>query len=137
MGKVSVDIYAKETEFKNLTLSDENVVKYLILYRSQLDSYNGISTNFDINLAGDVFDMNQELIALYVSLDNLIERTNLTKDESHFLKLIYEGYEISEIIKDGIFKKSKCYRMRDNVVRKICEKNYDVWCEFIKDYTNN
>ena len=134
MGKVTVDIYSKEYEFKRLSLSDENVVKYLILFRSKVDIFSGISTNLDINQAGDMFEMNQELIALYASLDDIIKSIDWKPDERLFLELIFEGYSISEIIDDGFFKKSKSYRMRDNIVRKICEKDYDIWSDWANKY---
>ena len=136
MGKVTVDIYSKEYEFKKLNLSDENVVKYLILFRSQVDILSGISTNPDINQAGDLFELNQELISLYASLDNLIDRIDWHEDERKFLDLIFDGYSISRIVEDGFFKKSKSYRMRDNVIRKICEKDYDDWTEWTTKYVN-
>lgn len=134
MGAVSVDIHKGEREYKNLTLSDENVVKYLILYRSSVDVSYGANTNININQAGDMFEFNQELICLYASLDKIIERLNLNSREKKLIELIFEGNKISDIVnvKSYGYAKKTAYRIFNKIVEKIIKENHDDWHAVMK-----
>lgn len=124
MGAVSIDIHKREREFYPLTLSDSNVVKYLILYRSKVDICYNVTTNFNIYQAGDSFEMNQELIALYVSLDDTIKRCNFKEKQRELLRLIFEGYTIRDICSMNIgYKSSATYDMLDRMIDKIVKSN--------------
>lgn len=129
MGAVHVDIYKKEREFKNLTLSDENVVKYMILYRNKVDVSYGANTNININLAGDMFEFNQELICLYVSLDKLVEKIDLNEKEQKILELIFKGDTIADIIKYNGYPRKTAYRILNKLVEKITKENNKDWKE--------
>lgn len=133
MGAVSIDVRRKEREYENLTLSDKNVVKYLILYRSKVDvSYNA-NTNIDIEKAGDIFDFNQELIALYSSLDITIKLCNFKQKQMKLLELLFEGNKIHDICNMDIgYKKSAAYDLFDRMVDKIVEVNNKLWKESMK-----
>lgn len=137
LGSVSIDIYRKEKEFRQLTLSDENVVKYLILYRSSVDITYNVGLNIDINTAGDMFEFNQELIALYLSLDNIIKKCKFKEKQSKLLELIFEGNSIHDIIEMKIdFTRSATYELFDRMVKKIVKANYNDWEECIKKEYN-
>lgn len=127
MGAVSIDLYKKEREYEHLTLSDHSVVKYLILYRSKVDITYGASVNANIYQAGEIFEFNQELIALYISLDALIKDIKIKEKDSEFLKLIFEGYEIGDIIKEYDYPRKTAYRTLTRIVEKIVEANHDSW----------
>ena len=128
MGAVSVDIHKKGREFEHLTLSDEDVVKYLILYRNKVDVAYGANTNIDINSAGDMFEFNQELICLYASLDNVIDSIDLNEKELDFLRLIFEGNTISDVINVyKLYPKKTAYRTLNRIIDNIVEKNYKEW----------
>lgn len=133
MGAVSIDVRRKEREYENLTLSDKNVVKYLILYRSKVDvSYNA-NTNIDIEKAGDIFDFNQELIALYSSLDITIKLCNFKQKQMKLLELLFEGNKIHDICNMDIgYKKSSTYDLFDRIVDKIVEVNNNLWKESMR-----
>ena len=127
MGAVSIDVRRKEKEYEALTLSDENVVKYLILYRSAVDVNYGASRNANIYQAGDIMDFNQELICLYVSLDDILKKIELKDKESKLLELVFEGNTISDIVNNYDYPKKTAYRIFNKIVEKVVNKNYDNW----------
>lgn len=128
LGAVAIDLQKKEREFKNLTLSDENVVKYLILYRSKLDVTYKANTNINFNQAGDVFEFNQELICLYASLDKIIEKVIVDEKELKFLSLLFEGNTITDTI--NVYKhypKMTTYRAWSRIIEIIIKENNYNW----------
>lgn len=130
MGAPSVDIHKKERDYKDLTLSDRNVVKYLILYRSKVDVAYNTNVNINIEQAGDVFEFNQELIALYASLDVTIELCKFKQKQSRLLELIFEGHTLHDICNMDIgFKRSATYDLFDRMVGKIVEMNHSLWLD--------
>lgn len=130
MGALSVDIHRGEREFRNLTLSDENVVKYLIQYRSKVDLLYSANMNINIEQAGDMFEFNQELVALYASLDSIIIECKFKEKQSMLLELLFEGNTLSDIcrMKNG-FKRSATYDLFDRMVAKIVKVNNSKWLE--------
>ena len=133
MGAFSVDISKKEREYESLTLSDNNVVKYLILYRSKVDVIHSVNTNTNIERAGDSFEFNQELIALYVSLDTTIDKCNFKEKQVKLLELIFEGNTIHDICKMDIgYKRSATYDLFDRMISKIVTVNHRLWKESMK-----
>ena len=134
LGSVSVDIHKREREFENLTLSDTNVVKYLLLYRSKVDEAYDAKVNIDANQAGDLFEFNQELICLYASIDKLLSRITLKEKDSKFLNLIFEGNTIPDVIEYHDYPRKTAYRTLDRIVDKIVEANNADWVRVMNDY---
>lgn len=122
-----------EVDYSSLTLSDKNVVKYLILYRSKIDfSYNA-NTNIDINKAGDIFEVNQEVIALYASLDELIRQCNFKEKQMKLLDLLFKGNIVQDIYNMNIgYGKSATYELLNRMIEKIVDKNYQLWKESMR-----
>jgi hypothetical protein len=128
LGAVTYDIHKREREFQHLTLSDEDVVKYLILFRSKVDSLYGSTNNININQAGDTFDFNQELIALYASLDDTISQCNFKDKHIKLLELLFDGNTLQDIVAMDIgYKRSATYDLFDRMVSKIVKANNDSW----------
>lgn len=127
MGSVAIDTKKKEREFEHLTLSDENVVKYLILYRSKVDTTYGANTNIEINSAGETFDFNQEIIALYASLDKAIEQASLTEKQERLLEILYEGNTVNDA--SLILEQSRIavFKMLERIVKKIVDADNQMW----------
>ena len=132
MGAVTIDILKKERGFETLNLADENVVRYLILFRDKVDFTYGTNMNGNYNQAGDSFEFNRELIALYVSLDEIIERCSFKEKELRFLKYLFEGYSISDVIEEKLYTSKTAYRTFDRMVEKINKINNDNWRKVIK-----
>lgn len=134
MGRVHIDIEKKEREFKTMTLSDENVIEYLILYRDKVDPHYGVDISTDIFEAGDTFDFNRELIALYITLDEIIEKCGFNEKELMFLRYLFEGYTIYEVAEEyKLYSVMTAYRVFDRIVKRISEVNYQEW----KKWLNN
>jgi hypothetical protein len=128
LGAVTYDIHKGEREFYNLTLSDVEVVKYLILYRSKVDSNYGSTSNININQAGDTFEFNQELIALYASLDNTVIECKFKDKHTRLLELLYEGNTLQDIIAMKIgYTKSATYDLFDRMILKIVKTDSKNW----------
>jgi hypothetical protein len=127
LGSVAVDIHKKEREFEHLTLSDHNVVKYLILFRNKVDVSYDANVNIDISQAGDMFEFNQELIALYASLDETIKNIKFRDKDAKLLELVFEGNSIPDIIKHYDYPQKTAYRILDRIVEKIVEENNILW----------
>jgi hypothetical protein len=129
LGAVNIDLKKKERGFESLTLSDENVVKYLILFRDKVDETYGININVDFNQSGDTFELNSELIALYISLDQTISKCRFKEKELRFLKYLFEGYTIRNVIKEKLFPRKTTYRIFNRIVKRIVEVNKNAWKE--------
>lgn len=134
MGALSVDINKKERDYKDMNLSDRNVVKYLILSRSKIDvAYNTVQ-NTSIEQSGGVFEFNQELISLYASLDSTIELCNFKEKQSNLLKLLFEGYTLYEVWNDMDmgYSRSATYDLFNRMLDKIVELNNSLWRKSMK-----
>lgn len=132
MGAVSVDVHRKEREFSLLTLSDEKVVEYLIKHRSTIDMSYGIIGNVNIDQAGDTMEFNIELLALYASLDNILNKVKMKDKDRLFLDLIFEGNTISDISKYHGFPKKTAYRTLERITTKVVKQNYENWKHTLK-----
>ncbi|MFQ3543625.1 hypothetical protein Q7A53_06020 [Halobacillus rhizosphaerae] len=133
MGAVAIDLFKSEREFSPLTLSDDNVVKYLLLYRSKIDISYGANTNINFNQAGDMYEFNQEIIALYASLDVLIGKIEIKNKDREFLNLVLNGYSITDIIEEYDFAQKTAYRTLKRIIMKIVEANNQDWVKMINE----
>lgn len=128
IGRVKVDLYKNEKDFKILNLSDTNVVKYLISYRDKVDLYYGQKTDNFYDNAGNTKEMNKELINTYVYLDELIELCNFTKEQLALLELLFIGYtpkDIEDVVKKATSRTIK--RRFDSICKQIAQMNERLW----------
>lgn len=133
MGAVSVDIHKAQRDYKNFTLSDYNVIKYLILYRAKLDTSRNSVINIDIQKSGDIFDFNEEIICLYASLDKLLGCIKLRDKDKKFLNLIFEGHTLPDIIEMyDDYPKKTAYRILDKIIERTLEANLNDWTKCLK-----
>lgn len=133
MGASSIDVHKSEREYRDLTLSDRNVVKYLILYRSKVDVLHNSSININIEQAGDTFEFNQELIALYASLDVIIELCKFKQKQARLLELIFEGNTLHDVCNMNVgYKRSATYDLFDRMVDRMVNANLHLWRESMK-----
>ena len=133
MGSVSIDIYKKEKEYRHLTLSDENVVRYLIEKRSELDVSYGVNADANIAYAGDINGFNVELIVLYCSLDNLLQKIKIKERERELLEQLFKGYRMGDIISNG-FPRQSAYRIFNGIIKKIVQQNKLDWESTIRKH---
>lgn len=117
----------RNSEYENFTLSDKNVIKYLILYRSKLDLLYNSNVN-SINEAGDLFKVDQEIIVLYASLDSIIEQCNFNKKQLKLLDYIFQGNTIYDIYNMNVgYGKSATYEMLNKIINRIIMVNNNNW----------
>lgn len=132
MGAVSIDVYKKEKEYRHLTLSDRNVVKYLIEFRSQVDVSYGATASADIYLAGDMMDFNVELIALYTSLDDILARMKMEDRDRKFITLLFEGHTVGDIIERKGYPRKTAYRIFERTIDGVVNINKEDWNRCMK-----
>jgi DNA-binding CsgD family transcriptional regulator len=132
LGAVAIDVHKKEREYQHLTLSDEEVVKYLLQYRSKVDVAYGANTNINMNQAGDMFEFNQELIALYASLDVAMSKVEFKDKEARLLELIFEGNTMTDVIERHDYARKTAYRTLNRIVDKIVAQNNSDWKEVME-----
>lgn len=118
----------------DMTLSDENVVKNLILMRSLIDITYNHNTNVDLSIPLDVFEMNYDLMALYSSLDAVVEECDFKEKNTRLLEMLYEGNTISDVCRgNSDFGRSATYDMFNRMVSKIVDKNNEMWSKTIEN----
>jgi len=132
MGSVKVDLHGKEMFYKDLTLSDIDVVQLLIEFRYKYDKYAGFETNNFFQEAGEVADVNQEAIATYAALDVLIEECKFTKEQMKILKMIEQGYIMKEIADElGLISEDNIRQRLNKIIRDITKANERNWRKII------
>jgi len=129
MGMVKIDIHKDELFYEQLTLSDPNVIRFLIEYRYKYDPYYMMEQERDINVAGNAKPLIQEAIALYASLDETIKKCKFKKRQLDLIKYVEMGYELSEIpkIDDRFNQNRSIYAMFNNIIKKIKAVNDEQW----------
>lgn len=136
IGTVKLDIQKTERDFKILSLSDINVVKYLILYRDKVDLYYNEKTDNFFDHAGNVKGLNGELINLYVCLDKLIENCEFKEEQLALLKLLFMGYTFKDIEDATHHATSRTIKSRfESICKNITDMNERLWKIYIhKNY---
>lgn len=128
LGSVKVDLHGKEMFYKDLTLSDIDALQLLIEYRYKYDKYSGHETNNAFNEAGEITDMNTEIIVTYASLDQLIKQCQFSKDQLKILTMIEQGYVMKEIADElGLRHENNIRQRLDKIVRDIAKMNERNW----------
>lgn len=114
-----------------LPLSDPHVVKACIENRSRVDK--GYRCNEpwarEWNLPGGVTDSMPDPVALtYLSLDDLIEKSNLSQNQRQTIILMMMGYGVPDIA-NNLFHKDKAivYRYYKAAVKVICKQAVEDW----------
>lgn len=128
MGSVKIDLYGKELLYKNMFLSDIEVVQLLIEYRYKYDGNFKITPNNMFYEAGEITPVNHEAIVTYASLDNLIQKCNFNKEQLRIIEMIEQGNELKEIADELGYLHSKNIRKRLNTILKaIVQMNDRDW----------
>lgn len=132
MGSVKVDLHSKGLFYKDLTLSDINVVRLLIEFRYKYDNYlYSISDNaFDV--AGEVQGINTEMLLTYVALDEAIEKCNLSEEQLKIIELYEHGYTHKEIAEElGMGSKENIKKRINTICKEVMKQNLWDWRKMI------
>lgn len=103
-------------------------MKYLIRFRDKVDIYYDNEIDNYFQHAGNIQEMNQELIALYVSLDYIIKKCNFTKEQMAIIKLSEMGFTFGDIA--GYFEGvggEQVKRKFNTICKKIVNINNELW----------
>lgn len=132
MGVVRVDLHKGERQFKDLNLSDTNVVKWLILYRDKLDLYYGEKTDNFFDHAGNSKELNQELINTYAYIDKLIELCEFKEEQLALLELLFIGYTFNDIENATKETSSRTAKRRfESICKSISSMNDNLWRMYV------
>ena len=127
MGSVQIDIHKNEYPFKLITFSDIECIKGLIKFRWMIDTYYGMKRNFNLDEAGDVKPLNQELICIYADLDNLIAKCNFNKKQKYIIKQLMSGRSEKWIAKKFNQLPQRIYEAVNTIAMKIKNVNDKEW----------
>ncbi len=129
MGACSVDIHLRERQYQIVNLSDPNVIKWLIEYQDRVNPYFDTSTDNNYDVAGNAQHLNQELVAMYASLEKLIKDSNLDERQLTLIDLVSRGYGFTDIVELDIdLIMQAMYRLLlDTVYSTIAKTNDLQW----------
>lgn len=115
----------------NVSFSDVNVLKILIKYRAELDPYLHIEDRmYDIekmDIADDVKPFNQDIICLFMDLDRLIEKANLTEKHREIIRLYEQGFSDEDIAEHYNQGEREIEYTLDTICKRIKSKNDELW----------
>jgi hypothetical protein len=134
VGSIKIDLNKKERDFKQLNLSDPNVIKWMILFRDKVDMYYDSRIDTFYNNAGEVKELNQELINTYTYLDELIDKCSFTEDQLGFIRLLSIGYtfkDIEQVTQETTSQNLK--RRFEKICNKISFMNNKLWSIWINN----
>src|SRR5690606_17430340 len=124
---------------KNISFSDIDVLKVLIKYRADLDPYIYIEDRmYDVeklDIADDVKPFNQDIINLFLDLDILIEKTNLTKKQKEIIHFYEQGLNSEDIARYYNQDQREIEYILDTICKEIKNKNDELW-KYDYVYTN-
>lgn len=101
LGSVHEETYAQGKgihEFDNLNLTDETVLKNLILNRRKLDLYHDLDINGNTSISDDCSIFYENILIMYMDLDDLIKKTRLTKLQRWLVNNLMYGHSFEDIV---------------------------------------
>ncbi|MGG1146956.1 hypothetical protein [Bacillus wiedmannii] len=86
--------------------------------------------NFDV--AGNSQHLNQELVALYASLETLIKKCNFNERQMMLIDLVSRGYSFADIgrMETGV-DESSARKMLNTIYKSIAKENELEWKKYI------
>jgi hypothetical protein len=127
IGSVKVDVRKAERPFDLISFSDFDSVKGLIRNRSMIDHYRGIEIDRHPSTAGEVRPMNPAIIALFISLDDLLNECSLNKKQKFIIERIMDGYteqDVAEVFDQDV---SSIMKTVNRVCKRVVEINNRNW----------
>lgn len=128
MGSVKIDLYGKGLFYKSLNLSDVNVIRLLIEFRYKYDTYLYSETDNHYNVAGEVQGINEEMLLMYVALDETIKQCKFDEEQLKIIKMYEHGYIYKEIANELGLDDTENIRKRLNTIcKEIAKQNLWNW----------
>lgn len=128
MEKMKVDTDSKSLFYKDLTLSDVNVVRLLIEFRYKYDNYLYSVSDSAFDVAGEVQGINTDMLLTYVALDEAIKKCNLSEEQLRIIQLYEHGYTHKEIaVELGMGSKENIKKRINTICKEIMKQNLWDW----------
>lgn len=139
MGSVKVDVHKSDRPYEFVSFSDIECIKGLITKRAYIDGCVDVehvtASNWkksfgenSIGYASDyIGDVNQEIIAIYATLDEYIKRIKLTDKQKFLLEKIMIGYSYRDIYDVYGYDIKNTNRDINIICRKIKYLNDILW----------
>jgi len=132
MGSVHMETYAQgrgNHEFDYLKLTDESVLKNLILNRRKLDLYYDLDVDNARNIysASECTIFYENILILYMDLDNLIKKTRLTKLQRWLVGELMYGYDFNDIIEDKGLDINNIYLSFEKAIYRLRYQAEENW----------
>ena len=121
-----------ESAYSQMGLSDLNVVKYLLINRSDIDKYYHEIQDNHFDNAGIVGSVNQELIALLSDLDEIMNKIQITSKQKEVFKLLEDGFTYSDIGKMTDRKRHTVLEVFNNLCERVVKENNKRWTEAMR-----
>jgi hypothetical protein len=134
MGMCKIDVDKAGRPYEQITFSDVTCIKGLIKLRSKLDGFtNAAHVNASnwfkaMDSASDyVGGMNQELIAVFVTLDEYIKKANLNVKQRHIVSGLMSGYTEQDLAEEWGTNSRNVASVLDTVANRIKDINDLEW----------
>lgn len=114
MGRIQRNLYYN-TEFLNVSYDDVDVLMGLIVYRTKLDS---VYQDRESLVEDRPYIYSENTRCIYMDIDNMIEKTNLSKKQKYVIENLFRGLSLQDIA--NLFNANK----RDilSILRSACKK---------------
>lgn len=122
---------SKDLEFKNYTLGDEAVIEYLIMMRYKYDEKMHINDSEITMMASGAYQLNEEIIVTYATLDKYISKAKLSKNQKKLLEMIDYGYNNEEIAFELDINPTGVRSRLKTICKKIKRVNDWEWQKYI------
>lgn len=116
-----------ELIYRDMNLSDINVVKYLLKNRYEVDRYYKETQDNCYDNAGVTGNVNQELISLLASLDCLMKEIKFTNIQTEIINLLEVGFTYSDISNMTNRDRSNIRKQFTYLCEKVVKENYKRW----------
>lgn len=121
------NITNKDIEYQAYSLSDINVIELLIKYRYKYDENMYLGYESTLMTVNGVSPINQEVVATYASLDQLIKQCNFNEIQIKMMKMLGEGYTYEDIAESiGAIHSAVPKRLK-TIYKKIVRQNDWDW----------
>lgn len=118
---------SKESEYKRLSLSDIKVIELLISYRYKYGESLSVDETSPSIIGSSQGRNSEELIAIYMSLDQYMEDCQFNEIQLKMLKMIGEGYSQEEIAKELNLRPAVIRGRLNTIYSRISKENERAW----------
>jgi hypothetical protein len=117
----------QNNEWNIVNLSTPESIMGLLRFRWKFDSLHNRTGGHILSSDCDLVNFNDDIICLYIDIDKLLERANLSEKQWQIISLYMDGYTEREIAYELNDDVRNIIGTINSVCKKICELNYESW----------